>query len=258
MIAFLAGCSSDKPASETKKAVPTQKIQGRIQVLVDTSGQTATGDATLNAGGPSAAYMWVGPRRYRLFTRTAVDVSAHGHEYVAEGYDAQKMIDEIGDPNNGANGYPLQASCEKVIRTAWPGLAFDETESKGSLLRARISRYPARPVFLVVKIEPAPAEGKDAKKAEKETKTVAVPADKQKAMLEEGAVTQTAPLFEPAGGTVKCKVVIDPEGKVSELETGQQLCEYVQWSQFKFKPTMAGGKAVNVQSEVEIKFEPRK
>src|SRR5436309_41192 len=43
---------------------------------------------------------------------------------------------------------------------------------------------------------------KDAGAVEKETPTVSVPADKQQALLVEGPTVMTAPLWEPAGGTV--------------------------------------------------------
>ena len=75
-------------------------------------------------------YLWEGDRRYRLFLRTAVDV-VHGNEYVAEGIYAQKAIDEIGDPDQGKNGYPLQSSCERVVRMAWNELPFDEVDPTG-------------------------------------------------------------------------------------------------------------------------------
>ena len=45
-------------------------------------------------------------------------------------------------------------------------------------------------------------------------------ADKQRALLIEGPTVLTAPLWAPEGGTVRCKLVIDQEGKISELETG--------------------------------------
>ena len=93
-LAVLASCSSAPPASEAKKAqIPLDKIQGRIQVLVDNSG--GTGDAALNPGG-AAVYLWVGPQRFRLFSRTLMEVT-HGKDYVVEGVNAQKVIDEIGD-----------------------------------------------------------------------------------------------------------------------------------------------------------------
>ncbi len=42
---------------------------------------------------------------------------------IAEGIYAKKAIDEIGDPDQGKNGYPLPSNCERVVKTAWPGLA---------------------------------------------------------------------------------------------------------------------------------------
>ena len=120
-LAALGSCASGPPAKEPKKAATAlDRIQGKAQVLVESSGAT---DAALNAGGPSV-YLLDGTNRYRLFLRTAVDV-VQGTEYVAEGVYAQKAIDEIGDPDQGKNGYPLQSSCERVVRMAWSGLPFD-------------------------------------------------------------------------------------------------------------------------------------
>jgi len=67
-----------------------------------------------------------------------------------------------------------------------------------------------------------------------------------------------APLWEPAGGTARCKVVIDDKGKIAELNSGSQLCETVPWSQFSYKPAVQGGKPISVNSEVEVRFDPRK
>ena len=262
-LAALGGCSSEPPAKESKKAgTAPDKIQGKAQVLVESSGAS---DAALNAGGPSV-YLWEGAHRYRLFLKTAVEV-VHGNEYIAEGVDAQKAIDEIGDPDQGKNGYPLASSCDRVVRMAWSGLAFDAADTDASVLRARVQRYPARSVFLVTRIRPvtstesgtASAEPKkDAAVEEKNIPEVSVAGDKQRALLIEGPTVQTAPLWEPAGGTVRCKVVIDPEGKISELETGAQLCETVPWSQFRYQPPVQGGHPVTVKTEVEVRFEPRK
>ena len=262
-LAALGGCSSEPPAKESKKAgTAPDKIQGKAQVLVESSGAS---DAALNAGGPSV-YLWEGAHRYRLFLKTAVEV-VHGNEYIAEGVDAQKAIDEIGDPDQGKNGYPLASSCDRVVRMAWSGLAFDAADTDASVLRARVQRYPARSVFLVTKIRPvtstesgtASAEPKkDAAVEEKNIPEVSVAGDKQRALLIEGPTVQTAPLWEPAGGTVRCKVVINPEGKISELETGAQLCETVPWSQFRYQPPVQGGHPVKVHTEVEVRFEPRK
>ena len=69
-----------------------------------------------------------------------------------------------------------------------------------------------------------------------------------------------APAFagwEPAGGTVRCRVFIT-DGKVSDLDTGAQLCETVPWSQFRYQPMLKGGHPVRVKTEVEVRFEPRK
>src|SRR6202041_1100439 len=113
--------------------------------------ETTELDNSLNAGGPSV-YLVVGLNRYRLFLNKPFSVEA-GHEYVAEGVYAQKAIDAIGDPDQGKNGYPLESSCGRVVRTAWPGLAFDVTDSYSNSLRAKVNRFPARPVFLVTRIE---------------------------------------------------------------------------------------------------------
>jgi hypothetical protein len=262
-LAALIGCSSKPSAQDSKKAeTALDKIQGKAQVLTESGGAS---DAALNAGGPSV-YLWVGARRYRLFLRTPVEV-VHGDQYVAEGIYAQKAIDEIGDPDQGKNGYPLQTSCERVVTTAWKGRPFDAIDSQAAVLRAIVKRYPARAVFLVAQIRPVTATEsgaasaepkKDAAAEEKNIKEVSVAADKQKALLMEGSPVQTAPLWEPEGGTVSCKVVIDPEGKISDLESTTQLCESVTWSQFRYQPPVQGGHPVKVKTEVEVRFEPRK
>jgi len=181
---------------------------------------------------------------------------------MAEGILAQKAIDAIGDPAQGKGGYPLEESCARVIRMAWPGLAFDATDSYASSLRAKVNRYPARPVFLVTSIQPvtgdAAAKKDEAADEEKEAPKVTVPADKQSALLVEGPTTFPAPLWEPTGGTAKCKVVVDETGKIEELNSGAQLCEAVPWSQFRYKPTMKGGKAIRVATEVDVRFDPKK
>jgi hypothetical protein len=254
-LAALGGCSSQPPASQSQKAgTAPDRIQGKAQVLVESENTT---DAALNAGG-SSVYLWEGTHRYRLFLRKPVEV-VHGKEYIAEGVYAQKAIEEIGDPDQGRNGYPLPSSCERVVRMAWSGLSFDELDSTASLVRARVKRYPARPLFLVVKIQPVTAEPKkDAAVAEKDVPEVSVAADKQRTLLIEGPTVQTAPLWDPEGGTVRCKVVIGPAGKISELETGAQLCETVPWSQFRYQPPVQAGHPVQVSTEVEVRFEPRK
>jgi hypothetical protein len=263
-LAALVGCSSQPSGNEPKKAeTAPDRIQGKAQVLVEVGGGAS--DAALNAGGPSV-YLWEGAKRYRLFLRTATEV-AHGDEYIAEGVYAQKAIDEIGDPDQGKNGYPLESSCERVVRMAWSGQAFDTVDAQAAVLRATVKRYPARPVFLVTRIRPVKsAEGgtaaaepkKDAAVEEKNMPEVSVAGDKQRALLIEGPPVQTAPLWEPAGGTVRCKVVIGPDGKVSTLESTAQLCESVEWSQFRYKPTVQGGRPVKVRTEVEVRFEARK
>src|SRR5262249_27285916 len=139
-------------------------------------------------------------------------------EYTAEGVHAQKAIDEIGDPDQGKNGYPLQASCDRVVKMAWPGLSFDVTDSYSNSLRAKVKRDPARAVFLVTGTE-AVTTGADSTKKKKvagnvEAQEISVPADEQRALLIEAPTAVTAPLWEPKGGTARCKVVIDEEGKI--------------------------------------------
>jgi hypothetical protein len=127
-------------------------------------------------------------------------------------------------------------------------------------LRAKVKRYPARPVFLVTQIQPAAAAKpkKDAEAEETEAPAVAVPADKQRALLVDGPTVLPAPLWEPTGGTARCKVVIDEQGKIAELASGAQLCETVPWSQFRYQPTVKGGHPVRVDTEVEVRFDGRK
>lgn len=252
-LAGLAGCSSE-PAARQAAAAP-DKIQGKALVLLAES--TAL-DAALNAGGPSV-YLVDGLNRYRLFFNKAFQVEP-GKEYTAEGVYAQKAIDAIGDPDKGKHGYPLEASCGRVVRMAWPGLAFDVTDSYSNSLRAKVNRFPARPVFLVTRIQPGDADSAKQKKdtGEKEASQVSVPADKQRALLVEGPSILPAPLWEPAGGTARCKVVIDEEGRIAELNSGAQLCETVPWVQFRYRPTVKSGHPVRVNTEVEIRFDPRK
>jgi hypothetical protein len=254
-LAGLAGCSSEPPARQT--AAAPDKIQGKaLTVLTETSAS----DAALNAGGPSV-YLVDGLNRYRLFFNQAFEVKL-GQEYIAEGVYAQKAIDAISDPNRGKNGYPLESSCERVVKMAWPGLAFDVTDSHSKSLCAKVKRFPARAIFLVTRIQPVTSDSTTQKKetgdVEKEAPAVSVPADKQRSLLLEGPSVLTAPLWEPAGGTARCKVVINEEGKIAELDSGAQLCETVPWSQFRYKPTVKGGKPVRVKTEVEVRFDPRK
>ena len=254
-LAGLGACSSKPPATDSKKAAP-DKIQGKAQVIQDSN----ITEAAMNAGGPSV-YLVEGLHRYRLFFNKAAEVVA-GKEYVAEGVYAQKAIDEMGDPDQGKNGYPLPGRCESVVKMAWSGLAFDVTDGHASALCAKVKRYPARAIFLVTRLQPVDSKsGAEAKKdagEEKEIPEVSVPADKQRASLMEGPTVQTAPLWDPKGGTVRCKVVINPEGKISELATGMQLCETVPWSQFRYQPPVQRGHPVKVNTEVEVRFEPRK
>ena len=261
-LAALGGCSSKPSAQVSKKAeTAPDRIQGKAQVLPESGGAS---DAALNAGG-SSVYLWEGAKRYRLFLRTATEV-VHGDEYIAEGVYAQKAIDDIGDPDQGKNGYPLQTSCERVVTMAWTGLPFDALDAQAAVLRAIVKRYPARAVFLVTRIRPvaskegstASAEPKKDAAEEKNIPEVSVAGDKQRAFLIAGSPVQTAPLWEPAGGTVSCKVVIDKEGKISELESAAQLCETVPWSQFRYQAPVQGGHPVKVKTEVEVRFEPRK
>lgn len=255
-LAGLAGCKSEPPKKET--AAP-DKIQGKAQIV---STETSALDASMNAGGPSV-YLVDGLSRYRLFFNKAFDVEP-GKEYVAEGVYAQKAIDAIGDPDQGKNGYPLDSSCTAVVSRVWPGLALDLADSDSRSLRDRVKRFPARPVFLVTKLEPvsgAAQSGKDnnnASATEKVAPEVSVPSDKQSALLIEGPTVLSAPLWEPSGGTTRCKIVIDEEGKIAELNSGSQLCETVPWSQFRYKPTLKGGHPVRVDTEVEVRFDARK
>lgn len=255
-LAGLAGCSSQpsvKPA-----ATPPDKIQGKAQILFN---ESAASDAALNAGGPSV-YLMDGLNRYRLFFHKHFDVIA-GQVYTVEGVNAQKAIDALGDPDQGKNGYPLESSCAHVVQMAWPGLAFDVTDGYTNSLMGRVKRFPARPVFLVTRIEAVAGddskkEKKDTGAGKKEAPEISVPADKQRALLVDGSTVLGAPLWEPAGGTAHCKVVIDEEGKIAELDSGAQLCETVPWSQFRYKPTLKGGHPVRVNTEVEVRFDPRK
>ena len=254
-LAGLAGCSSEPVAKQA--AAPPDKIQGKALVLLN---ETTALDAALNAGGPSV-YLVDGLNRYRLFFNKAFTVEA-GKQYVAEGIYAQKAIDAIGDPDNGKHGYPLEASCGRVVRMAWPGLAFDVTDGYSSTLRAKVNRFPARPVFLVTKIEPAPADDRRRKRKpppvrRKCRQSPFQPISKRR-FSSKVPTTLTAPLWDPAGGTARCKVVIDEDGKIAELDSGAQLCETIPWSQFRYKPTLKSGHPVKVITEVEVNFDPRK
>jgi hypothetical protein len=254
-LAGLGGCSSQPSAKATGKAAAApDKIQGKAQIARNETNEI---DAALNADGPSI-YLVEGMHRYRLFFKKPVQVDP-GKEYIAEGVNAQKMIDEIGDPDQGKNGYPLESSCNSVVRKAWPELGFDVVDSHTTTLRTRVRRYPARPVFLVTQLLPvaAKANGADKSAEDEDLPEITVPADKQRALLIEGPATLPAPLWEPAAGTVSCKVSISA-GKVSELDTGAQLCESVPWSQFRYQPTLKGGHPVKVKTEVAVHFEPRK
>lgn len=251
----LAGCSHEAPK---QAAAPPDKIQGKAQVLLT---ETTALDTSLNGGGPSV-YLIDGLNRYRLFFDKASPVEP-GKEYIAEGVYAQKAIDAIGDPDKGKNGYPLDSSCDTVVRTAWPALDFNVVDSYSTSLRNKVKRFPARPVFLVTRIQPVSAadaakHDKDAGAEEAEAKEVSVPADKQSALLIKGPTVLTAPLWEPTGGTVHCKVVIDEQGKIAELDSGTELCESVRWNDFRYQPTVKSGHPVRVNTEVEVRFDPQK
>jgi hypothetical protein len=257
----LAGCSSKPQPKVASK--PLDRIQGKVQYIMESGGAA---DAALNAGGTSSIYLWEGERRYRLFLKKPVEIVV-GEQYVAEGVDAQKAVDEIGDPDQGKNGYPLESSCQRIVARAWANLPFDDNDATVSLVRARVKRYPARPLFLVTHLRRATAEEVSANSAESKkepaadgegTPEIPVPAEKQRGLLTAGPTVLPAPLWEPAGGTAHCKVVIDTAGKIASLETGAQLCEYVRWSEFQFKPTVKGGHPVRVDTEVEVRYEPRK
>ena len=149
----LGACSS-KPTAEQAKNAETapDKIQGKAQIA---DADTAR-DLALSAGG-STVYIWDGLNRYHLFVKTPIEVTP-GKQYVVEGVDAQKAIDEIGDPDQGKNGYPLLPSCERVVRMAWKGLAIDVVDVHATSLRAMVRRFPARHVFLVRSISPVASE----------------------------------------------------------------------------------------------------
>jgi hypothetical protein len=253
IVAGLTGCSSAPPPAKQAVAAP-DKIKGKALIVLAEATPT---DAALNAGGPTV-YLQDGLTRYRLFFNQPFEVKPD-QEYVAEGVYAQKAIDAIGDPDQGKHGYPLDSSCDRVVKTAWPGLAFDLTDSYSKSLQAKVKRYPARAIFLVMHIEAAPADSaKKEDAAEKDAPQVSVPAEKQAALLVEGPTTLPAPLWEPEGGSARCKVVIDEEGKIAELDSGSQLCESVPWSQFRYKPTAKGGHPARVSTEVAVHFDPRK
>jgi hypothetical protein len=252
----MVGCSSEPPAKQA--AITPDKIQGKALVVLN---ETTSLDAALNAGGPSV-YLIDGLNRYRLFFKQAVEVKPD-QEYTAEGVYAQKSIDAIGDPDQGKNGYPLDASCSRVVKMAWPGLAFDVTDAHTKSLCAKVRRFPARAVFLVTRIEPVTGgdsakQKKEPEAGEKGATNLSVPADKQRELLIAGPTVLTAPLWEPAGGTARCKVIVDEQGKIAQLDSGAQLCETVPWSQFSYKPTVKGGHPARVNTEVEVRFDPRK
>ncbi|MGB6944305.1 MAG: hypothetical protein WBE37_18025 [Bryobacteraceae bacterium] len=249
----LIGCTSAPPK---QAAPPPDKIEGLAQVVLT---ETTQLDASINGGGPTV-YLIDGLNRYRLFFDKASPVEP-GKEYIAEGVYAQRAIDALGDPNQGKNGYPLGSSCDSVVRTAWPALSFDVVDSYSTSLCDKVKRFPARPVFMVMQIKPVTDSAKqkqDAGVVEKEVPPVSVPADKQRALLVAGPTVLTAPLWDPTGDSVHCKVVIDEEGKIAELDSGSELCESVPWSQFRYQPTVKGGHPVRVNTEVDVRFDPRK
>jgi hypothetical protein len=126
-----------------------------------------------------------------------------------EGVEAQKAIEEIGDPDKGKKGYPLASSCQRVIRMAWGNQSMDLADGQVSVLRAQVNRYPARTIFLVTKLTPAPDEGKKAAEEEKELPSISVPGEKQAGVKIAGPTSQPAPFWAPEGGLAKCKVIID-------------------------------------------------
>ncbi len=256
-LAGAIGCAGKPPV----KAAAPDKIQGKAQVLIESGGAM---DATLNAGSASSVYIWVGVRRYRLFFKTPYELT-HGNEYIVEGVNAQRVIDEIGDPDQGKNGYPLLSSCRRVMTMAWNNLALDAIDLNAQALRIRVNRYPARAVFLVTRIQAvkstegdagSSAAKKDSK--EKDVPEVDVPAAKQAALLTATPPAPTAPLFEPKAEKVSCAVTIGPDGNIAELQTGKQLCEIVDWSKYHYQPTVKAGHPVKVNTEVEVRFEPIK
>jgi len=257
-LAGLTGCSNEP--SKQAAAPMRDKIQGQAQSSFT---EPTASDAALNAGGQSI-YLVDGLIRYRLFFNKAAQVEL-GKEYVAEGIYAQKAIDAIGDPDQGKNGYPLDSSCDHVVRMAWPGLPFDLADADSTSLCAFVKRFPARRIFLVTSIQPATAadtakqkKETEAAASEKEAPEVSVPADKQRALLVEGPTVLPAPLWAREGGTAHCKVVIGEDGKIAEMNSGAQLCQTVPWSEFSYKPTLKGGHPVKVDTEVEVRFDPRK
>jgi len=246
----LDSCSSGPSATNDsrKAAVAPDKIQGTAKVA---EWEASPADAAMNAGGPSV-YLVNGLKRYRLFFNKPAPVE-NGKEYVAEGIYAQKAIDEIGDPDKGRNGYPLPGSCDRVVRMAWPGLAFDVTDGRISVLQARIKRYPARPIFLVERLTPVGVDKpkQNAEPEDEEGAEVSAPAEKQRALLLASPPPATAPLWEPTASTTTCRVIVNKEGNISKLDTGAQLCEAVDWSQFRYKPTLKTGHPVAVRPKLK-------
>jgi hypothetical protein len=252
-VAGLSGCGGDKKAATGKTAAPApHQITGKLEANSATTGA----DSALNAGGDSL-FIRNGVKRYRLFVKTPVEATP-GLVYTVEGVEAQKAIEEIGDPDKGKKGYPLASSCQRVIRMAWGSQSMDLADGQASVLRAQVNRYPARTIFLVTKLTPAPDEGKKAAEEEKEFPSISVPAEKQAGVKIAGPTSQPAPFWAPEGGLAKCKVIIDEKGVISELETGAQLCEAVPWGEFKYPPPVQGGKPVRVKTEVSVQFDARK
>ena len=62
----------------------------------------------------------------------------------------------------------------------------------------------------------------------------------------------------PWEGTRPRDPYVGPDGKIAELNTGKQLCEAVPWAKFRYQPTLRNGRPVRVDTEVEVRFEPRK
>jgi hypothetical protein len=146
-----------------------------------------------------------GTHRYRLYLRTPVEI-ADGKEYVAEGIYAQKAIDEIGDSDQGKNGCPLESSCEHIVRKVWTNVSFDAVDPLASTVRPRVKRYPARPLFLVTRIEPATSTDTASAQVDKDAAVdpdsvpeVSGPAEKERASMIQGPAVQKAPLWDPEG-----------------------------------------------------------
>lgn len=92
--AALSGCSSTPPAGEAKKAAPD--IQGPGQAA--NHGYRHRRERFRSQRRGPSVFIWEGMQQYRLFSKRTANV-VDGEHYIVEGIHAQKMIDEIGDPN---------------------------------------------------------------------------------------------------------------------------------------------------------------